>query len=152
MIAPTSMKDRHYAVWLPIEKDRGELTVVVRTLRPPQMVLPAIRRTGMVVIISIPSTIRVPVAQTCHREDLLMSPRAKAAILLLAVCSTALADILVVHASEEELAEHEAVLKQLDKAVKGSCIWRSTAAALWRVESQTRHGWTVNDTLSRWCR
>ena len=45
VIAPTSMKDRHYAVWLPIEKDRGELTVVVRTLRPPQMVLPAIRRT-----------------------------------------------------------------------------------------------------------
>ena len=45
VIAPTSMKDRHYAVWLPIEKDRGELTVVVRTLRRPQMVLPAIRRT-----------------------------------------------------------------------------------------------------------
>src|SRR5437879_13038406 len=39
------MKDRHYAVWLPIEKDRGELTVVVRTLRRPQMVLTAIRRT-----------------------------------------------------------------------------------------------------------
>jgi len=45
VIAPTSIKQRRYAVWLPIEKDPRELTVVVRTLRPPQMVLPAIRET-----------------------------------------------------------------------------------------------------------
>src|SRR5260370_142998 len=44
VIAPTSIKDRHYAVWLPIEKDRPELTVVVRTLKRPQTVLPAIRQ------------------------------------------------------------------------------------------------------------
>jgi ABC-type antimicrobial peptide transport system permease subunit len=44
VIAPTSMKERPYAVWLPIEKDVPELTAVVRTLRPPQMVLPAIRQ------------------------------------------------------------------------------------------------------------
>ena len=49
VIAPTSMKERPFAVWLPIEKDVSELTVVVRTLKPPQMVLPAIRQaiTGM---------------------------------------------------------------------------------------------------------
>jgi predicted permease len=44
VIAATSMKERPYAVWLPIDKDVPELTVMVRTLKPPQMVLPAIRR------------------------------------------------------------------------------------------------------------
>jgi predicted permease len=43
VIAPTSMKERRYAVWLPLDKDTPELTVVVRTLRRPQTVLPAIR-------------------------------------------------------------------------------------------------------------
>jgi predicted permease len=45
VIAPTSMKERHYAMWRPIDKDPPELTVVVRTLKRPQMVLPAIRQT-----------------------------------------------------------------------------------------------------------
>ncbi|HEX4808266.1 MAG TPA: ABC transporter permease [Bryobacteraceae bacterium] len=45
VIAATSMKERPYAVWLPIEKDRPELTVVVRTTLRPQIVLPAIRQT-----------------------------------------------------------------------------------------------------------
>ena len=44
VIAPTSMKDRPYAVWLPLGKDRQEATVVVRTSVPPQAALPAIRR------------------------------------------------------------------------------------------------------------
>ena len=43
-IAATSMKERPYAVWLPIEKERPELTVVIRTLKRPQIVLPAIRQ------------------------------------------------------------------------------------------------------------
>jgi hypothetical protein len=45
VIAATSMKERPYAVWLPIEKDRPELTVVVRAMKRPQIVLPAIRQT-----------------------------------------------------------------------------------------------------------
>jgi predicted permease len=45
VMAATSMKERPYAVWLPIEKDAPEVTVVVRTLEPPQIALPAIRRT-----------------------------------------------------------------------------------------------------------
>ncbi|MGI9074444.1 MAG: ADOP family duplicated permease [Bryobacteraceae bacterium] len=44
VIAATSMKERPYAVWLPIEKDRPELTVVIRTLKRPQIVVPAIRQ------------------------------------------------------------------------------------------------------------
>jgi ABC-type lipoprotein release transport system permease subunit len=44
VMAATSMKERPYAVWLPIEKDRPEVTVVVRTLKRPQIVLPAIRQ------------------------------------------------------------------------------------------------------------
>ncbi len=45
VIAATSMKERPYAVWLPIQKDPPELTVVVRTTQRPRIVLPAIRQT-----------------------------------------------------------------------------------------------------------
>jgi DNA polymerase-3 subunit epsilon len=36
--------------------------------------------------------------------------------------------ILVLEAAAEELAEHEIVMKSLDKEVKGSCLWRTLAA------------------------
>ena len=39
-----------------------------------------------------------------------------------------LADIILVPASEEELAEHAATLAGLDKAVKGQCIWTALTA------------------------
>ena len=39
--------------------------------------------------------------------------------------AVALADIVVLAASADEVAEHESVLGGLDKAVKGSCIWRN---------------------------
>ena len=35
------------------------------------------------------------------------------------------ADIIVLQASAEELAEHDASLVRLDKESKGACIWRS---------------------------
>ena len=38
-----------------------------------------------------------------------------------------LADIIVLAATADELAAHEALLDGLDKAVKGSCVWRATA-------------------------
>lgn len=40
-----------------------------------------------------------------------------------------LAEIIVLAASADELAEHDSLLGGLDKAVKGSCIWRSYAEA-----------------------
>ncbi|GGE73376.1 DNA polymerase III subunit epsilon [Massilia psychrophila] len=40
-----------------------------------------------------------------------------------------LADTFVLAASADELAEHEGVMKGLDKAVKGECIWRNYASA-----------------------
>ena len=40
-----------------------------------------------------------------------------------------LAEIIVLAASAEELAEHDSLLGGLDKAVKGECIWRNYAAA-----------------------
>lgn len=43
VIAATSMKERPYAVWLPLKKANPEVTVVLRTSQPPQTVLPAIR-------------------------------------------------------------------------------------------------------------
>jgi DNA polymerase-3 subunit epsilon len=39
-----------------------------------------------------------------------------------------LADIIVLQAAEDELAEHEALLDRLDKEVKGSCVWRTATA------------------------
>jgi DNA polymerase III subunit epsilon len=41
--------------------------------------------------------------------------------------TVALAEVIVLAASADELAEHESVLGGLDKAVKGSCIWRNYA-------------------------
>lgn len=38
-----------------------------------------------------------------------------------------LAEIMVLPATEEELAEHEAVMNGLDKEVKGTCVWRGLA-------------------------
>jgi DNA polymerase-3 subunit epsilon len=39
-----------------------------------------------------------------------------------------LADIIVLQAMEDELAEHETLLDRLDKEVKGTCVWRAAAA------------------------
>ncbi|MFP5393039.1 MAG: DNA polymerase III subunit epsilon [Gammaproteobacteria bacterium] len=49
---------------------------------------------------------------------------AEAAGLLEAV---ALAEVIVVRASADEISEHESVLGGIDKQVKGSCLWRSYA-------------------------
>jgi DNA polymerase-3 subunit epsilon len=43
--------------------------------------------------------------------------------------AVALAEVIVVRASAEELAEHDSLLGGLDKAVKGTCIWRNYAEA-----------------------
>ncbi len=44
VIAATSMKERPYAVWLPIDKNGLEVTVVLRTNQPPRVAMPAIRQ------------------------------------------------------------------------------------------------------------
>jgi DNA polymerase-3 subunit epsilon len=43
--------------------------------------------------------------------------------------AVALAEIVVLAASADEVAEHESLLAGLDKAVKGSCIWRNYTQA-----------------------
>ena len=40
----------------------------------------------------------------------------------------ALGEIIVVRASDDEIAAHEDLLNGLDKAVKGHCVWRAPAA------------------------
>lgn len=40
----------------------------------------------------------------------------------------ALAEVLVMGASEEEVAAHELVMNSLDKEVRGNCIWRALTA------------------------
>ncbi len=41
----------------------------------------------------------------------------------------AMAEILVLAPTEDELAEHEALLHGLDKEAKGACVWRTLAAS-----------------------
>jgi DNA polymerase-3 subunit epsilon len=41
------------------------------------------------------------------------------------IATTEVASIIVLPATEEELAEHEATLAKLDKEVKGTCVWRA---------------------------
>lgn len=43
--------------------------------------------------------------------------------------AVALAEVIILKASAEEMAEHDSVLGGLDKAVKGTCIWRNYAQA-----------------------
>ncbi|MDQ1921286.1 DNA polymerase III subunit epsilon [Massilia pseudoviolaceinigra] len=43
--------------------------------------------------------------------------------------AVALAEVIILAASADELVEHESVLSGLDKAVKGNCIWRNYAEA-----------------------
>ena len=43
--------------------------------------------------------------------------------------AVALAEIFVLKASADELAEHDSMLSSLDKAVKGACVWRNYAQA-----------------------
>jgi DNA polymerase-3 subunit epsilon len=40
-----------------------------------------------------------------------------------------LAEIVVLQATPDELAEHEALLDKLDKEAKGTCVWRAVSAA-----------------------
>ncbi|GIZ53592.1 DNA polymerase III subunit epsilon [Noviherbaspirillum aridicola] len=47
-----------------------------------------------------------------------------------AVEDVPLGDIVVLRATEDELAEHEALLDKLDKEVKGSCVWRAQPAEI----------------------
>ncbi|WP_338761695.1 DNA polymerase III subunit epsilon [Massilia sp. METH4] len=44
------------------------------------------------------------------------------------LANVALAEILVVRATDEEAAAHEDLLNGLDKAVKGTCVWRAVPA------------------------
>jgi DNA polymerase-3 subunit epsilon len=41
----------------------------------------------------------------------------------------AIADILVLPPTADELAEHESLLQTLDKEAKGACLWRQLGAA-----------------------
>jgi DNA polymerase-3 subunit epsilon len=43
--------------------------------------------------------------------------------------SLAALDLAVVAASDDELAAHQAQLNELDKSVKGTCVWRKSADA-----------------------
>ena len=40
-----------------------------------------------------------------------------------------MAEVILLQATEQELADHEALLDKLDKEVKGTCVWRAAMAA-----------------------
>lgn len=45
----------------------------------------------------------------------------------ISMAEIALADVLVLHASDAEAAAHKDLLDGLDKAVKGTCVWRTSS-------------------------
>ncbi len=42
-----------------------------------------------------------------------------------AAATLPIAEIMVLQATADELAEHEALLDRLDKETKGTCVWRT---------------------------
>lgn len=72
VIAATSMKDRPFAVWLPLEKETNEVTVVLRTSQPPQKALLAVRATMREIDRNLPlvdaSTMEEQISKTLQRE------------------------------------------------------------------------------------
>ncbi|MGB9989689.1 DNA polymerase III subunit epsilon [Pseudoduganella rhizocola] len=70
----------------------------------------------------------VYLAMTRGQNSLGMDIEEEVAVGGVELAQVALADILVVRASDAELAAHEDLLNGLDKAVKGTCIWRTPAA------------------------
>lgn len=70
----------------------------------------------------------VYLAMTRGQNSLGMDIEEEVAVGSVELSQVALADILVVRASDAELAAHEDLLNGLDKAVKGTCIWRTPVA------------------------
>ena len=72
VIAATSMKERPFAVWLPLDKDTNEITVVVRTSQPPQIALQAVRSTMREIDRNLPlvdvTTMEEQISKTLQRE------------------------------------------------------------------------------------
>jgi len=70
----------------------------------------------------------VYLAMTRGQNSLGMDIEEEVAVGSVDLAQVALADILVVRASDAELAAHEELLNGLDKAMKGTCIWRTPIA------------------------
>lgn len=70
----------------------------------------------------------VYLAMTRGQNSLTMDVAVEAAAIGDMLEAVPLGEIIVVSASEDELAAHEEVLAGLDKAIKGSCLWRNVSA------------------------
>ena len=71
-LAATSMKEKPFVVWVPMDKAADDITVVLRTSQPPSMVLPAVRRTMADVDRNLPLvdviTMEEQISKTLQRE------------------------------------------------------------------------------------
>ncbi|UGQ48480.1 DNA polymerase III subunit epsilon [Massilia endophytica] len=70
----------------------------------------------------------VYLAMTRGQNSLGMDLEEEVAVGSVNLAQVALAEILVVRASDEEMAAHEELLNGLDKAMKGTCVWRTPGA------------------------
>ena len=66
----------------------------------------------------------VYLAMTRGQDSLTMDLQVDVAGGTAAAAATAMAEIFVLPPSDEELAEHAALLQELDKEAKGACLWR----------------------------
>ncbi len=71
-MAATSMKQKPVVVWLPLDKESRDVTVVIRTSQPPSVVLPAVRRTVAGIDRKLPLvdviTMEEQISKTLQRE------------------------------------------------------------------------------------
>ena len=71
----------------------------------------------------------VYLAMTRGQESLLMDMGESSSPVLDSTFSTADVELIVVHATPEELIEHVRQLDDIDKAAKGDCLWKRLEAA-----------------------
>ncbi|HYZ87267.1 MAG TPA: FtsX-like permease family protein, partial [Bryobacteraceae bacterium] len=97
-MAVTSMKERPYAVWVPLGRDTKEAVIAVRTSHPPASVLPAIRKTMSEVDRNLPLvdvvTMEEQIAKGLHRERMFASLCGGFGILALALSGVGLYGVI----------------------------------------------------------
>ncbi len=72
VIAATSMKERPFALWLPLGKESEDVTVVLRTSQPPRIALPAVQAKMRDIDRNLPlidvTTMQEQISKTLQRE------------------------------------------------------------------------------------